>query len=486
MTEVVSAKWDTTMTRESEEQMELLSNSSEEEFGKGSELPTTDFVVFGLLTFWIYTVWRYWDVLDRHIRLRLDYFKQRLSRLEVPGSLEQLVTQIVDDGFMLKQKPKYISIALYAISMSLLISLLGYKSFTGHLNFYTDLLVVGVAAVSFCGSSIFFMSFVCKSLKAHEYNELLLYRLVRDPDNFKRVQPSNQFIRRWNTAQNWIAFFLVLSIPITLSPIVGVYHFYSSIERGFIFSDVVSLGWIVTLLVLGAVFHIGGSEILIRMYNGHMRIEQINREIAEGRSVWMPKGSESVIGRDGRDSELPSSGTIPERMLAAIMITDMVGFSAEMESREETAYLKLQKHNDIIRSNIAKSRGEEIKTMGDAFLIRYGSAVDAVKAAIAVQRDFSAYNQDKDEELKIHVRIGIHIGDVLIMGKDVIGNGVNVASRIQPLAEPGGVCISADIYNIVKKSIDIKAVSLGRQELKNISEAPEIYRIIFQSVQNGV
>jgi len=242
----------------------------------------------------------------------------------------------------------------------------------------------------------------------------------------------------------------------------------------------------VVLLVLAAVFHIGGSEILIRMYNGHVRIEQINREIAERRSVWMPKRSESVIGRAALDPELPDvSGTIPARMLAAIMITDMVGFSAEMESREEIAYLKLQKHNEIIRSNIAKSRGEEIKTMGDAFLIRYGSAVDAVKAAISVQRDFSAYNQDKDEELKIHVRIGIHIGDVLIMGKDVIGNGVNVASRIQPLAEPGGVCISADIYNIVRKSIDIKAVSLGKRELKNLSEAPEIYRIIFQSVQNG-
>ena len=399
--------------------------------------------------------------------------------------IEQALTTIIDDGFMFRQTPKYISIALYAVSMALLALLLGYKSFTGHLNFTTDLLVVGTAAVSFCGSSIFFMLFVCKSLKAHEYNELLLYRLVQEPQNFTRVQPSNQFIRRWDIAQNWIAFFLVLSIPITLSPIVGVYHFYSSIEGG-LMSDMVSLGWIAVLLVLAAVFHIGGSEILIRMFNGHVRIEQINKEIAERQSTWMPKRSESVIGRDGLDSELTHvSGTIPARMLAAIMITDMVGFSAEMESREETAYLKLQKHNEIIRSNIVKSRGEEIKTMGDAFLRRYGSAVDAVKAAISVQRDFSAYNQDKDEERKIHVRIGIHIGDVLIVGKDVIGNGVNVASRIQPLAEPGGVCISADIYNIVRKSIDIKAVSLGKQELKNISEAPEIYRIIFQSVQNG-
>ncbi len=474
------------MSSESEEQLGPLSDSSEEEFGSGTELPTTGFIVFGLLTFWIYTVWRYWAVLDRHMRLRLEYFRQKLSNVEVSAKIDQALTKIIDDGFICKQTPKYISIALYAISMALLALLLGYKSFTGHLNFTTDLIVVAIAAVSFCGSSIFFMSFVCRSLKAHEYNELLLYRLVQEPQNFTKVQPSNQFIKRWNIAQNWIAFFLVLSIPITLSPIVGVYHFYSSIEGGFWMSDVVSLGWIATLLVLAGVFHIGGSEILIRMFNGHVRIEQINKDIAERQSRWMPKRSESVVGRDGLDSEVTHvSGTIPARMLAAIMITDVVGFSAEMESREETAYLKLQKHNEIIRSNIVKSRGEEIKTMGDAFLIRYGSAVDAVKAAISVQRDFSAYNQDKDEEGKIHVRIGIHIGDVLIMGRDVIGNGVNIASRIQPLAEPGGVCISADIYNIVRKSIDIQAVSLGKQELKNISEAPEIYRIIFQSVQNG-
>jgi hypothetical protein len=107
------------VNRKSEEQLESLSNSSEEEFGKGSEFPATGFVVFGLLTFWIYTVWRYWDVLDRHIRLRLDYFKQQLSRLEVPRHLEQQATKIIDDGFTLKQRPKYISIALYAISMSL-------------------------------------------------------------------------------------------------------------------------------------------------------------------------------------------------------------------------------------------------------------------------------------------------------------------------------------------------------------------------------
>jgi len=174
-------------------------------------------------------------------------------------------------------------------------------------------------------------------------------------------------------------------------------------------------------------------------------------------------------------------GMYPDRALAAIMITDIVGFSKEMEDNEERTYSKLLIHNEMIRKNIKKNKGEEIKTIGDAFLVRFKSAVDAVKAGINIQNQFLKYNNDRKSVDQILVRIGIHIGDILIKDNDVFGNGINIASKIEPLAEPGGICISADAYNVVKNSIDIKVLSLGRKELKNIEDPPEIFKILIES-----
>lgn len=171
----------------------------------------------------------------------------------------------------------------------------------------------------------------------------------------------------------------------------------------------------------------------------------------------------------------------PDRVLAAIMITDIVGFSKEMEDNEEHTYSKLLIHNEMIRKNIKKNKGEEIKTIGDAFLVRFKSAVDAVKSGMNIQKQFLKYNKDRKEVDQILLRIGIHIGDIMIRGNDVFGNGINIASKIEPLAEPGGICISADAYNVVKNSIDIKVLSLGRKELKNIKNPPEIFKILIES-----
>ncbi len=170
-------------------------------------------------------------------------------------------------------------------------------------------------------------------------------------------------------------------------------------------------------------------------------------------------------------------GAHPDRELSAIMVTDIEGFSKEMEHDEEQTYSKLLKHNEIIRRNISQYRGNEIKTIGDAFMIRFKSTFDAVKAAISIQKDFLGYNRDKKSKDQILVRIGIHIGDIMIVGKDVFGNGVNVASRIEPFAQAGGICISEDAFNVVKKSMNIKVSSLGKKQLKNISEPVKIYKV---------
>jgi adenylate cyclase len=214
------------------------------------------------------------------------------------------------------------------------------------------------------------------------------------------------------------------------------------------------------------------------MFNGHLRIEMGNQQILKGDSRWVSSRSAAVLEEDRSDRAKSSKQLVPDRTLAAIMMTDMVGYSKEMEANEERAYSKLLEHNTIIRKYINENRGEEVKTIGDAFLVRFRSASDALEAALGIQKRLANINSDKEEAQQIWVRIGIHIGDVMLMEDDVFGNGVNVATRIEPLAEPGGICISGDVYNVVRKSIEIKVLSLGKRKLKNIADVPEIFKVL--------
>ena len=221
---------------------------------------------------------------------------------------------------------------------------------------------------------------------------------------------------------------------------------------------------------------------LLGMNNEHLRIETGNQQYLHKDNSWVSGKSRRVFAEStARETINKSNKLTPDRSLAAIMITDIVGFSKEMENNEEHTYSKLLIHNEIIREKIKNSKGEEIKTIGDAFLVRFKSAVDAIQSGIDIQKEFLEYNKDKKEVDHILVRIGIHIGDILIRNNDVFGNGVNVTSKIVPLAESGGICISADVYNMVKSSLDIKVLSLGKKELKNIKDSPEIFKIVIES-----
>ena len=167
----------------------------------------------------------------------------------------------------------------------------------------------------------------------------------------------------------------------------------------------------------------------------------------------------------------------PKRELMAIMLTDMVGYSGSMERDEKAAYTKLIEHNSIIRTSIAHHRGREIKTIGDAFLVVFRSAIDAVDCALSIQRAFKDRNLIKEDVEKILIRIGVHLGDVLITNNDVYGDGVNVVARIEPLAEPGGICVSGEAFAIVRKKLEFDVEQLTNVNLKNITSAPEVYRI---------
>ena len=131
-----------------------------------------------------------------------------------------------------------------------------------------------------------------------------------------------------------------------------------------------------------------------------------------------------------------------QRQLAVIMFTDLVGYSALTQRNEALALEQLEKHWSLLRPVFKKFDGIEIKTIGDAFLIEFPSALQAVEAGLAVQDVLSDYNDTVDKDHAIQLRIGIHMGDVERRGDDVFGDGVNIASRLEPLARPGGVCIS--------------------------------------------
>ncbi len=220
-------------------------------------------------------------------------------------------------------------------------------------------------------------------------------------------------------------------------------------------------------------------EGLLGLHSGHLRFETIDQKHLKKVEPWVFRKPAKVPYGKTQETINNRKRATPDRALAAIMITDIVDFSKEMEANEEHTYSKLITHNEIIRKSISKNNGAEIKTIGDAFLVRFKSALDSVKASINIQKEFSEYNKDKKKVDQILVRIGIHIGDILTVDNDVFGNEVNVASRIQALADPGSVYISADVYNFVKKSA-IKAISLGRKKLKNIKDSPEIFKVLIQ------
>jgi TolB-like protein/Tfp pilus assembly protein PilF len=158
------------------------------------------------------------------------------------------------------------------------------------------------------------------------------------------------------------------------------------------------------------------------------------------------------------------------RKLAAIMFTDIVGFTALMGEDEGQALRVLQKNREFLKEQIRKHNGEWLKEMGDGTLSSFGSAVDAVSCARAIQDSLR-----DDNELTL--RIGIHVGDVVFEEGDIFGDGVNVASRIEPLAEPGGICLSGRVYDDIRNKPDVEAVLLGEKQLKNVKHPLKVYAL---------
>ena len=166
------------------------------------------------------------------------------------------------------------------------------------------------------------------------------------------------------------------------------------------------------------------------------------------------------------------------RRLAAIAVADVVGYSRLMEADEvgTLAVLK-QRRVEILDPTVRAHGGRIVKLMGDGVLIEFASAVNAVKAALELQAKFTEANQALPEPRHIVLRIGINLGDVIGEGSDIYGDGVNIAARLEALAEPGGLCISGKVHDEVRGKIDAAFADMGEQQLKNIATPVRAYRV---------
>ena len=172
------------------------------------------------------------------------------------------------------------------------------------------------------------------------------------------------------------------------------------------------------------------------------------------------------------------AGERVERRLAAVLAADVAGYSRLMGRDEERTLANLKSfRKTLVDPAIAAHRGRIVKTTGDGMLVEFASAVDAARCAVEVQRGMAGQNADVPQDLRIEFRIGIHVGDIIIDDNDIFGDGVNIAARLEGIAEPGGVCISDDAHRQIRGKIDIAFDDIGEQTLKNIAEPMRVWHI---------
>jgi class 3 adenylate cyclase len=166
-----------------------------------------------------------------------------------------------------------------------------------------------------------------------------------------------------------------------------------------------------------------------------------------------------------------------ERRLAAIMFTDIVGYTHLSQANESLALELLAEHRSILRPTFLAHGGTEVKTIGDAFLLEFKSALDAVLCAVEMQKKLKERNKGITPSRMLELRIGIHIGDVVSESGDIQGDAVNLASRIEPLAEPGGICISQQVFDQIRNKTTLDIDKVGDLTLKNVDLPLGVYKI---------
>jgi len=386
--------------------------------GSGQRLLTRDFLVLGLITFWIYSAVRFALALNEH-------FARRWTEVEARDELRSTDPRFAAlraAGFTASRAAPFAAAALFASSA-----------------------VLAAAKIPIASSALFYAGtlllilWALTTLRRHETLELH----VRERGAgalLERPELGDDNVRRWERRTNHVVAFLVLALPMLFS-----------------FTTEPAV-WIPAL----ALFHVWGSVLLVRLYNEHLAEE-------ERHAVTAPF-------RPGEERAAPDADAAPRRARVAIMLTDMQDYSKAMGADESGAYSRLVEHNRIMRAAIAGHRGREIKTIGDAFLVVFRGAANAVGCALAVQRAFAEYNAGKADDEKILVRIGVHLGEIIFTNSDIFGDEVNLVARIEPLATPGGICLSEPVLKIARNKLKLDVEPVEGVTLKNIASPPRLYR----------
>src|SRR5437016_3320615 len=173
-----------------------------------------------------------------------------------------------------------------------------------------------------------------------------------------------------------------------------------------------------------------------------------------------------------------------EGKLAAILAADVAGYSRLMGADEDGTLAQLKTHwRTLVDPKIREHRGKIIKTTGDGMLVEFASVVDAVRCAVEIQRGMGERNAGLPQSKRIEFRIGINLGDIIHDEKDIFGDGVNVAARLEGLAEPGGICISRSVRDPVRDKLGFTFEDMGEQAVKNIASPIHSYRVRFEGVE---
>ena len=167
-----------------------------------------------------------------------------------------------------------------------------------------------------------------------------------------------------------------------------------------------------------------------------------------------------------------------ERRLAAILAADVAGYSRLMGADEEGTLGRLKAlRRELLDPTIAEHRGRIVKTTGDGLLVEFSSVIDALRCGFEIQRGMAEWNAGTPEDGRIEFRIGVHQGDIVAEDGDIFGDGVNIAARLEAMAEPGGICVSARVQEDAAGKLEIAFEDIGEQQLKNIARPLRVYRV---------
>src|SRR5947209_13129278 len=171
-----------------------------------------------------------------------------------------------------------------------------------------------------------------------------------------------------------------------------------------------------------------------------------------------------------------------ERKLAAIFSTDVKGYSRLMGEDEVATIRTITAYREVMASLIQQHRGRVVDSPGDNLLAEFASVVEAVQCAVAIQRELKIRNAELSPQRRMEFRIGINLGDVIVEGERLYGDGVNIAARLEGLAEAGGICLSGVVYDQVKNKLGLSYKDLGAQAVKNIADPVRVYRVLMEAV----